>query len=94
MSLMGQMMKPRKTEITDKLRQEINKVYIYDTLILCFLPFIHINLSLMSFNVAICLILIECKTFVVQVVNKYIDEGIAELVPGVLFIDEVVPFEF
>ena len=27
LSLMGQMMKPRKTEITDKLRQEINKVY-------------------------------------------------------------------
>ncbi|GMY19861.1 ruvB-like protein 1 [Fagus crenata] len=26
LSLMGQMMKPRKTEITDKLRQEINKV--------------------------------------------------------------------
>ncbi|CAO2819591.1 unnamed protein product [Amaranthus hypochondriacus] len=48
LSLMGQMMKPRKTEITDKLRQEINKV-----------------------------------------VNRYIDEGIAELVPGVLFIDEV-----
>lgn len=24
-----------------------------------------------------------------QVVNRYIDEGIAELVPGVLFIDEV-----
>nr|VDC86106.1 unnamed protein product [Brassica rapa] len=45
---MGQMMKPRKTEITDKLRQEINKV-----------------------------------------VNRYIDEGVAELVPGVLFIDEV-----
>nr|XP_023881541.1 ruvB-like protein 1 [Quercus suber] len=45
---MGQMMKPRKTEITDKLRQEINKV-----------------------------------------VNWYIDEGVAELVPGVLFIDEV-----
>ncbi|CAD6248216.1 unnamed protein product [Miscanthus lutarioriparius] len=48
LSLMGQMMKPRKTEITEKLRQEINKV-----------------------------------------VNRYIDEGIAELVPGVLFIDEV-----
>ena len=29
LSLMGQMMKPRKTEITDKLRQEINKVLIY-----------------------------------------------------------------
>ena len=48
LSMMGQLMKPRKTEITDKLRREINKV-----------------------------------------VNKYIDQGIAELVPGVLFIDEV-----
>lgn len=48
MSMMGQLMKPRKTEITDKLRGEINKV-----------------------------------------VNKYIDQGVAELVPGVLFIDEV-----
>jgi len=48
MSVMGQMMKPKKTEVTDKLRQEINKV-----------------------------------------VNRYIDQGIAELVPGVLFIDEV-----
>ncbi|KAF3321342.1 ruvB-like protein 1 [Carex littledalei] len=48
LSLMGQMMKPRKTEITEKLRQEINKV-----------------------------------------VDRYIDEGVAELVPGVLFIDEV-----
>merc|ERR1712151_1200813 len=42
------MMKPKKTEITGKLRMEINKV-----------------------------------------VNRYIDQGIAELVPGVLFIDEV-----
>lgn len=48
LSLVGQLMKPKKTEITDKLRQEINKV-----------------------------------------VNKYIDQGIAELVPGVLFVDEV-----
>eukprot|EP00096_Caligus_rogercresseyi_P000284 TRINITY_DN10692_c0_g1_i1.p1 TRINITY_DN10692_c0_g1~~TRINITY_DN10692_c0_g1_i1.p1 ORF type:complete len:459 (+),score=165.41 TRINITY_DN10692_c0_g1_i1:138-1514(+) len=48
LSMVGQLMKPKKTEITDKLRKEINKV-----------------------------------------VNKYIDEGIAELVPGVLFIDEV-----
>jgi RuvB-like protein 1 (pontin 52) len=49
MSMMGQLMKPKKMEITDKLRQEINKV-----------------------------------------VNKYIDQGVAELIPGVLFIDEVV----
>lgn len=48
MSLMGQVMKPKKTEVTEKLRSEINKV-----------------------------------------VNRYIDQGVAELVPGVLFIDEV-----
>ncbi|XP_019854200.1 PREDICTED: ruvB-like 1 [Amphimedon queenslandica] len=48
MSMMGQLLKPKKTEITDKLRKEINKV-----------------------------------------VNRYIDQGVAELIPGVLFIDEV-----
>merc|ERR1711871_1036430 len=47
-SMVGQMAKPKKTEVTEKLRTEINRV-----------------------------------------VNKYIDQGIAELVPGVLFIDEV-----
>jgi RuvB-like protein 1 (pontin 52) len=48
MSMMNSIMKPKKTEITEKLRTEINKV-----------------------------------------VNKYIDQGVAELVPGVLFIDEI-----
>lgn len=48
MSMLTAMGKPKKTEITDKLRAEINKV-----------------------------------------VNRYIDQGVAELVPGVLFIDEV-----
>lgn len=48
LSMMGQLAKPKKTEITEKLRLEINRV-----------------------------------------VNKYIDQGVAELVPGVLFIDEV-----
>ena len=48
MSVMGSLMKPKKTEVTEKLRAEINKV-----------------------------------------VNRYIDQGVAELVPGVLFIDEV-----
>lgn len=47
-SLLGSILKPKKTEITDKLRLEINKV-----------------------------------------VNRYIETGVAELVPGVLFIDEV-----
>ncbi|PVU89285.1 hypothetical protein BB561_005445 [Smittium simulii] len=46
-SMMGQLMKSKKTEITDKLRLEINKT-----------------------------------------VNKYIEQGSAELIPGVLFIDE------
>merc|ERR1712160_152731 len=48
MSMFTAMGKPKKTEITDKLRTEINRV-----------------------------------------VNRYIDQGVAELVPGVLFIDEV-----
>lgn len=48
MSMLNQMGKPRKTEITEKLRSEINKI-----------------------------------------VSGYIDQGVAELVPGVLFIDEV-----
>ncbi|XP_049850811.1 ruvB-like 1 [Schistocerca gregaria] len=48
MSMMGQLVKQKKTEITEKLRMEINKV-----------------------------------------VNKYIESGVAELIPGVLFIDEV-----
>ncbi|KAK6590476.1 Ruv DNA-helicase-related [Cryptosporidium xiaoi] len=47
-SLLGQYIRPKKTEITEKLRLEVNKS-----------------------------------------VNEYIDQGVAELVPGVLFIDEV-----
>lgn len=47
LGLLRSMGKPKKTEITDKLRGEINKV-----------------------------------------VEKYINEGVAELVPGVLFVDE------
>ncbi|ORZ41559.1 TIP49 C-terminus-domain-containing protein [Catenaria anguillulae PL171] len=48
LSMVNQLSKPKKTEITDKLRKEINKV-----------------------------------------VNRYIEQGVAELVPGVLFVDEV-----
>ncbi|CAN3373491.1 hypothetical protein DIURU_003047 [Diutina rugosa] len=48
LSMMGQLLKPKKTEITDKLRAEVDRV-----------------------------------------VAKYIDQGVAELIPGVLFIDEV-----
>ena len=45
--LMNQLVRQRKTEITEKLREEVNRM-----------------------------------------VNKYIEDGVAELVPGVLFIDE------
>ena len=48
LSMMNQLVKAKKTEITEKLRSEVNRL-----------------------------------------VNKYIEDGIAELVPGVLFIDEV-----
>lgn len=47
-SILNQFLKTKKTEITDKLRAEVNKS-----------------------------------------VNRYIDNGMAELIPGVLFIDEV-----
>ena len=47
-SVLSTLIKPKKTEITEKLRHEINKI-----------------------------------------VNQYIERGLAELVPGVLFIDEV-----
>jgi RuvB-like protein 1 (pontin 52) len=47
-SILGGLMKPKKTEITEKLRGEINKI-----------------------------------------VNRYIDNGTADVIPGVLFIDEV-----
>ena len=35
MSVMGQMLKPKKTEITEKLRQEINKVGLWDCALPC-----------------------------------------------------------
>ncbi|KIY66756.1 RuvB-like helicase 1 [Cylindrobasidium torrendii FP15055 ss-10] len=48
MSVMGNLVKTQRTEVTDKLRREVNKV-----------------------------------------VKGYVDQGVAEVVPGVVFIDEV-----
>lgn len=48
MSLMGTMMRSGRTEVTEKLRKEVNRV-----------------------------------------VKGYVDQGVAEVVPGVVFIDEV-----
>jgi RuvB-like protein 1 (pontin 52) len=54
MSVMGSLVKSGRTEVTDKLRREVNKV-----------------------------------------VQGYVDQGVAEVVPGVVFIDEVsIPISF
>jgi RuvB-like protein 1 len=50
MSVMGSLLKSGRTEVTEKLRQEVNKV-----------------------------------------VQSYVDQDVAEVVPGVVFIDEVRP---
>jgi RuvB-like protein 1 (pontin 52) len=50
MSIMGSLVKTGRTEVTEKLRKEVNKV-----------------------------------------VKGYVDQGVAEVVPGVVFIDEVRP---
>lgn len=50
MSVMGSLVKSGRTEVTEKLRREVNKV-----------------------------------------VQSYVDQGVAEVVPGVVFIDEVRP---
>lgn len=50
MSVMGSLVKSGRTEVTEKLRREVNKV-----------------------------------------VQSYVDQGVAEVVPGVVFIDEVPP---
>ena len=50
MSVMGSLVKSGRTEITEKLRREVNRV-----------------------------------------VKGYVDQGVAEVVPGVVFIDEVCP---
>lgn len=50
MSVMGSLVKSGRTEVTEKLRKEVNKV-----------------------------------------VKGYVDQGVAEIVPGVVFIDEVRP---
>ena len=52
-SMMGSLMRPHKTKITEKLRGKIKKV-----------------------------------------INRYIDQGVAELVPGVSFIDELTLKKF
>ena len=51
-----------------------------------FLPLLVYKLP---FKCAMYCILYNFIIYILQVVNKYIDQGVAELVPGVLFVDEV-----
>ena len=73
MSMMGQLIKPKKTEITGDF--------------LFFKEFILKRNVTHSFS--LFKFLDKLRKEINKVVNKYIDQGIAELVPGVLFIDEV-----
>ena len=65
LSIMGSLIKPKKTEITGLLYKD-NEMKHW------FFPIVD-----------------KLRREINKVVNKYIDQGIAELVPGVLFIDEV-----
>lgn len=53
MSVMSQLVKSQRTEVTEKLRREVERV-----------------------------------------VKGYVEQGVAEVVPGVVFIDEVCPLSF
>jgi RuvB-like protein 1 (pontin 52) len=64
LSIMGSLIKPKKTEITGK------KFFLF---------FVSTKIKFLD----------KLRREINKVVNKYIDQGIAELVPGVLFIDEV-----
>ena len=55
--------------------------------------FLDLPFSYLYWYINFLLINVLCNVFlyiyILQVVNKYIDQGVAELVPGVLFVDEV-----
>lgn len=51
------------------------------------LPFSYLYWYISFLLNVLCIVFL--KIYILQVVNKYIDQGVAELVPGVLFVDEV-----
>jgi RuvB-like protein 1 (pontin 52) len=82
MSMMGQLIKPKKTEITGTWSLSGS------------FEFFRAHLFVIKRFLFVCLVFIllfkdKLRKEINKVVNKYIDQGIAELVPGVLFIDEV-----
>lgn len=75
--MMGQLMKPKKTEITGREPQYEAGITLFQQVHFCCL---HIPSSLIADKL---------RAEINKVVNRYIDQGVAELVPGVLFVDEV-----
>lgn len=75
--MMGQLMKPKKTEITGRALTD-NQLSS---------PLVDFYSVFMTFSLV--LVLDKLRAEINKVVNRYIDQGVAELVPGVLFVDEV-----
>lgn len=81
LSMMGQLMKPKKTEITGRLNQTASQLRS---------PASFTAHWPLSFTCSIISIVSDkLRAEINKVVNRYIDQGVAELVPGVLFVDEV-----
>lgn len=76
--MMGQLMKPKKTEITGRQTHDKAPITLFQLVLL--LSFLSSVSSLVADKL---------RAEINKVVNRYIDQGIAELVPGVLFVDEV-----
>lgn len=77
-----------KLEIFKIKSKKKNRIFLENW---CFF-FIYNNREILNFYIiknTLYLILDKLRKEINKVVNKYIDQGIAELVPGVLFIDEV-----
>lgn len=74
--MMGQLMKPKKTEITGRKKKDPRRS-------------LHHHLALTRVDSLFCFISDKLRAEINKVVNRYIDQGVAELVPGVLFVDEV-----
>lgn len=75
--MMGQLMKPKKTEITGRETQDEAPISVAAAWFYC------------CSNPSSSPTADKLRAEINKVVNRYIDQGVAELVPGVLFVDEV-----
>jgi hypothetical protein len=81
MSVMGQLAKPKKTGTVYAVYDPLCMLYAVSPLTHTHIhPYKHIHFTEITEKL---------RSEINRVVNRYIDQGVAELVPGVLFIDEV-----